>query len=168
LLRCDSVTPGGLLHSATFGDIAGVDDPARRREIILAVAEGRASSARPVPRLFGGAMPLENRMFTGRGALLAELYAALSVVDGTAALTQAAVHGLGGVGKTTLARSMSFGMAPATTESGGSSQPIGWVYWRGWGSWRERWTRICRRIRRRSGRRRVRCGRSRSAAAGSC
>jgi hypothetical protein len=104
VLRCDSATPGGLLHGSAFGDIAGVDDPLRRRDIILAVAEGRAPAARPVPRLFGGAMPLENRMFTGRGALLAELHAALSVVDGTAALTQAAVHGLGGVGNTTLAR----------------------------------------------------------------
>ena len=104
VLRCDSGVPGGLLHSATFGDLFGEDDPAKRRDIILAVAEGRAPASRPVPRLFGGAMPLENRLFTGRGALLADMHAALSVVDGTAALTQAAVHGLGGVGKTSLAR----------------------------------------------------------------
>ena len=104
VLRCDSGVPGGLLHSATFGDLFSEDDRAKRRDIILAVAEGRAPASRPVPRLFGGAMPLENRLFTGRGALLADLHAALSVVDGTAALTQAAVHGLGGVGKTSLAR----------------------------------------------------------------
>jgi hypothetical protein len=52
-------------------------------------------------------MPLENRLFTGRDDLLAAMHAALSAEDDTgalraAALTQAAVHGLGGVGKTPL------------------------------------------------------------------
>jgi hypothetical protein len=49
-------------------------------------------------------MPTENRLFTGREAELDALHAALSSGAGRAALTQAAVHGLGGVGKTSLAR----------------------------------------------------------------
>ena len=104
LLRCDDDNPSGLLSSATYGDLHGVTDPAERRRIILAVARGEAPSARPTPRIFGGAMPPENRLFTGREAELHALHAALSSGTGRAALTQAAVHGLGGVGKTSLAR----------------------------------------------------------------
>ena len=104
LLRCDAETPTGLLHGNTFGNLFGVDDPEERRRIVLSVAEGKAPAARPTPRVFGGTMPLENRLFTGRDDLLAELHTALSAPNATAALTQAAVHGLGGVGKTSLAR----------------------------------------------------------------
>jgi hypothetical protein len=49
-------------------------------------------------------MPPENRLFTGRESELDAVHAALSSGSGRAALTQAAVHGLGGVGKTSLAR----------------------------------------------------------------
>src|SRR5277367_1681063 len=104
VLRCDNAMPGGLLRGSTFGDLVGVTDPAERRRIVLQVARGEAPSARPSPRIFGGSMPLENLLFTGRGDLLAAMHAALSAEDGAAALTQAAVHGLGGVGKTSLAR----------------------------------------------------------------
>jgi tetratricopeptide (TPR) repeat protein len=54
--------------------------------------------------VFGGTMPLANRLFTGRGDLLAAMHTALAAEDASAALTQTAVHGLGGVGKTSLAR----------------------------------------------------------------
>ncbi|HEY1931810.1 MAG TPA: toll/interleukin-1 receptor domain-containing protein [Acetobacteraceae bacterium] len=105
LLRCDDDNPSGLLHSATYGDLHNVADPAERRRIILAVARGDAPATRPSPRIFGGTtMPPENRLFTGREAELDALHAALSSGTGRAALTQAAVHGLGGVGKTSLAR----------------------------------------------------------------
>jgi hypothetical protein len=43
VLRCDSATPTGLLHGTTYGNLAGEDDPVRQRDIILAVAEGRAA-----------------------------------------------------------------------------------------------------------------------------
>ena len=104
LLRCDGSAPAGLLAGITHGVLTGVTDPAERRRIILAVAEGRTPAARPLPRVFGGTMPLANRLFTGRGDLLAAMHTALAAEDAAAALTQTAVHGLGGVGKTSLAR----------------------------------------------------------------
>jgi hypothetical protein len=104
LLRCDDAVPAGLFHGITRGDLIGVTDPDQRRRIILDVAHGRAPASRPVPRVFGGAMPLENLLFTGRDELLADMHAALGTADIPTALTQAAVHGLGGVGKTSAAR----------------------------------------------------------------
>jgi tetratricopeptide (TPR) repeat protein len=104
LLRCDAAIPDGLFHSLTRGDLHGVTDPVERRRIVLAVANGQTPRQRPASRIFGGPMPAENPLFTGRDDLLTELHAALSRGDGIAALTQAAVHGLGGIGKTSLAR----------------------------------------------------------------
>jgi hypothetical protein len=104
LLRCDAADPRGLLSGVVYGDLHAVTDPAERRRIILAVAQGKPLADRPVPRIFGGAMPPENLLFTGREAELDALHTALSSGTGRAALTQAAVHGLGGVGKTSLAR----------------------------------------------------------------
>ena len=50
-------------------------------------------------------MPAWNGNFTGRAALLEAVHASLATTpDEATALTQAAVHGLGGVGKTSLAR----------------------------------------------------------------
>ena len=77
--------PAGLLRSATYGDLADVTDPAERRRIILAVANGQAPAARPTPRVFGGSMPLRNRLFTGREDLLTAMHAALSADDSAAA-----------------------------------------------------------------------------------
>ncbi|HVM86131.1 MAG TPA: TIR domain-containing protein, partial [Candidatus Binatia bacterium] len=104
VLRCDASRPRGLLSGVVYGDLVGVTDAAERKRIILAVARGEGPRLRPGPRIFGGAMPLENRLFTGRGDLLERMHLALAAEDGTAALTLAAVHGLSGVGKTSLAR----------------------------------------------------------------
>jgi TIR domain len=104
LLRCDAATPTGLLHGITCDNLVGVTDPDERRRIVLAVARGEAAVARPTPRIFGGTIPPANLLFTGRDDLLAATHAALAAGDGVTALTQAAVHGLGGVGKTSLAR----------------------------------------------------------------
>jgi tetratricopeptide (TPR) repeat protein len=104
VLRCDDSIPQGLLAGITFGDLSGVTDPAERRRIILAVARGEAPAARMRPRVVGGTMPARNLLFTGRAALLAALHTALTEGSEPTALTQAAVHGLGGVGKTSLAR----------------------------------------------------------------
>jgi Tfp pilus assembly protein PilF len=103
LLRCDRSTPLGLFEGITFGDLVGVQDPAERRRIILKVARGEPTGTRPAPRIFGGTMPPENRLFTGREDLLQAMHTALAA-EGGAALTQVALCGLGGVGKTAAAR----------------------------------------------------------------
>ena len=105
VLRCDAADPRGLLAGVVYGDLHTIQAPDARRREILAVARGEARAGRaPGPRIFGGGMPAENRLFTGRDELLDGLHAALSSGPGAAVLTQAAVHGLGGVGKTALAR----------------------------------------------------------------
>ena len=105
VLRCDDAAPRGLLAGIVYGDLHNVADPERRKRIVLNVALGRPPEDR-VPRgLFGGpAMPLENPLFTGRTDLLTALHEALG--QGATALTQipTTVHGMGGVGKTALAR----------------------------------------------------------------
>ncbi len=120
LLRCDQSTPLGLFEGITSGDLVGVQDPAERRRVILAVARGEAARARPAPRVFGGAMPPANRLFTGRDDLLKALHEALSAEGRAAALTQAAVHGLGGVGKTTAARAY-------VERNGGDYAGVWWI-----------------------------------------
>jgi tetratricopeptide (TPR) repeat protein len=104
LLRCDDAAPSGLLAGITHGVLMGVTEPAERRRIILAVANGEAPAMRSSPRVFGGSMPLANRLFTGREDLLAAMHAALANDDSAAALAEVAMYGLGGVGKTSLAR----------------------------------------------------------------
>ncbi|HME22259.1 MAG TPA: FxSxx-COOH system tetratricopeptide repeat protein [Acetobacteraceae bacterium] len=120
VLRCDDAIPTGLLYSATFGNLVGVANTDERRRIVLQVARGEAPAVRPSPRIFGGSMPLENLLFTGRNELLAAMHAALAAEDGAAALTQAAVHGLGGVGKTSLARAY-------VARHGGDYAGVWWV-----------------------------------------
>ena len=104
LLRCDAAAPAGLLAGITHGVLTGISDPEQRRQIVLAVANGQAPAAPATPRVFGGAMPPRNRLFTGRDDLLTRLHTALTAAADPVALTQTAVHGLGGIGKTSLAR----------------------------------------------------------------
>ena len=114
VLRCDPATPTGLLHADTFGDLNGVTDPAERRRIVLAVAHGETPAARPEPRIFGGGMPLENRLFTGRLDAIAALHGTLSSGG------IAAVRGIGGIGKTSLARRY-------IAEHGGDYAGVWWI-----------------------------------------
>jgi tetratricopeptide (TPR) repeat protein len=100
VLWCDAAQPEGLLHGATAGSLFGVSDPAERERIILDVALGRTPASRRSPRVLGGTMPFRNPLFTGRDTVLAELHTAL----GSGTPNQTVVHGLGGMGKTTLAR----------------------------------------------------------------
>ncbi len=88
VLCCDAADPRGLLSGVVYGDLHGVTDPAECRRIVLAVARGEAPAARPSPRIFGGSMPLENRLFAGRDDLLAAMHAALPAEDDTVALLQ--------------------------------------------------------------------------------
>ncbi|MBV8439192.1 MAG: toll/interleukin-1 receptor domain-containing protein [Hyphomicrobiales bacterium] len=107
VLRCDDVPLRGLLADIVYQDLVGVADPEERRRRILAAAERRSSAQRPQRRrgrTFVG-VPPRIAGFTGRADELDRLDAILTQ-DRPAAVTQvgrAAVQGLGGVGKTTLA-----------------------------------------------------------------
>jgi tetratricopeptide (TPR) repeat protein len=87
-----------------FGDLAGVSDPEKRRAIILDVARGEALKTRGEAPILGGAMPKRNENFTGRKDTLARIKSLLARVESPTALMAVAIQGLGGVGKTTIAR----------------------------------------------------------------
>jgi tetratricopeptide (TPR) repeat protein len=105
VLRCDDVPLAGLLADNVYQDLVGVDDPEERRRRIIAAVEGHSQAVKPPPRPFVG-VPPRVAGFTGRAAALDQLDAIL-IQERPAAVTQsvgrAAVQGLGGVGKTSLA-----------------------------------------------------------------
>ena len=107
ILRCEDVPLRGLFASNVYQDLVGVDDPENRKRRIIAAVEGRSQALRPPPRPFVGAPP-RIASFTGRKAELDRLDAILMSGDKPAAITQAtigraAVQGMGGIGKTSLA-----------------------------------------------------------------
>jgi tetratricopeptide (TPR) repeat protein len=102
ILRVQDVAPPGLLASIVYGDLVNVTDREKRREIILTTAEGRSIGKRRGNQIFHG-VPPRNPDFTGRADLLASLHQMLNLAGKPAAITQAAIYGLGGVGKTSLA-----------------------------------------------------------------
>jgi hypothetical protein len=106
ILRCEDWPLEGLLADNVYQDLVGVEDPEERRRRIIAAAERQSQAAPPPPRPFIG-VPPRIASFTGRKDKLDELDAIL-MRDKPAAVTQAsvgraAVQGLGGVGKTSLA-----------------------------------------------------------------
>jgi len=104
VLRCDDAAPRGILANVVYGDLTGVTDPARRRAIILDVARGEALRARREAPILGGAMPKKNDNFTGRRETLATIKSLLNRGESPTALMAVALQGLGGVGKTSIAR----------------------------------------------------------------
>ena len=108
VLRCEDVPLRGLLADTVYQDLVGVSDPEERRRRIIAAAERHSAAQRPQRRrgrTFVG-VPPRIASFTGRADALDRLDAIL-IKDKPAAVTQigrAAVHGLGAVGKTSLAR----------------------------------------------------------------
>lgn len=105
ILRVENVAPPGLLAPIVYGDLINVTDSEKRREIILATAEGRSIGKRRGEQIFHG-VPPQNPDFTGRVDLLEAIHRSLSTLGQQATVTQAAhlaVYGLGGVGKTSLA-----------------------------------------------------------------
>jgi tetratricopeptide (TPR) repeat protein len=102
VLRVEDCVPTGLLAGRVFGDLVGVTDPAKRRAIILAAAEGRALPRPQAARIVRN-IPPHNPGFVGRDDVLDELHRTLAKADCPTAITQAAIFGLGGIGKTTLA-----------------------------------------------------------------
>jgi len=107
ILRVEDVPLRGLLAPSVYQDLVGVDNPEERRRRILGAAERQSQAPRPPPLPFVGAPP-RITSFTGRAAELDRLDGILVGGDKPAAITQAglgraAVQGLGGVGKTSLA-----------------------------------------------------------------
>ena len=107
ILRCEEVAPLGLLAGKIYQDLFGIDDPEERRRRIIAAAEGQSQALKRPPRPFVG-VPPRIANFTGREAELYRLDSILLEGDKPAAITQAtisraAVAGMGGVGKTSLA-----------------------------------------------------------------
>jgi hypothetical protein len=107
ILRCEDAPMLGLFAPHVYQNLVGIVDPEERRSRILAAAEGRSQALQPPPRPFIG-VPPRIASFTGRTDELDRLDAIL-VQDKPAAVTQqvsvgrAAVQGMGGVGKTSLA-----------------------------------------------------------------
>jgi TIR domain/NB-ARC domain len=106
ILRCEDLPLEGLLADNVYQDLVGVEDHVERKRRIIAAAERHSQAAPPPPRPFIG-VPPRIASFTGRAKQLDELDAIL-MRDKSAAVTQAsvgraAVQGMGGVGKTSLA-----------------------------------------------------------------
>jgi tetratricopeptide (TPR) repeat protein len=106
ILRCEDAPLLGLFAPHVYQDLVGITDAEERRERILAALEGRSQALEPPPRPFIG-VPPRIASFTGRADELDRLDAIL-MKDKPAAVTQAsvgraAVQGMGGVGKTSLA-----------------------------------------------------------------
>ena len=95
----------GHLPANVYQSIVGMADTEDRRRRLIAAAEHQSAGETPRPRPFLG-VPPRIPVFTGRSEELERLDAILTR-DKAAAVTQtigrAAVQGLGGVGKTTLA-----------------------------------------------------------------
>jgi NB-ARC domain len=130
VLRCEDVPLRGLLADNVYQDLVGIEDPEERKRRIIAAAERHSQAAPPPPRPFIG-VPPRIASFTGRSGELDRLDVIL-MRDKPAAVTQAsvgraAVQGMGGVGKTSLAveyahryRSLYAGVCwcPAETRTG--------------------------------------------------
>jgi TIR domain/Tetratricopeptide repeat/NB-ARC domain len=105
VLRCEDLPLAGLLADNVYQDLVGVQDPEERKRRIIAAAERQTQAAPPPPRPFIG-VPPRIASFTGRAEQLDKLDAIL-MHEKPAAVTQtvgrAAVQGMGGVGKTSLA-----------------------------------------------------------------
>ena len=130
ILRCEDAPLLGLFAPHVYQDLVGIRDVEERRSRILAALDGRSQALEPPPRPFIG-VPPRIASFTGRSGELDRLDAIL-MQDKPAAVTQAsvgraAVQGMGGVGKTSLAveyahryRSLYAGVCwcPAETRTG--------------------------------------------------
>src|SRR5262249_52306494 len=106
VLRCEDVPLRGLLADNVYQDLVDIEDPEERKRRIIAAAERQSQAAPPPPRPFIG-VPPRIASFTARAEQLDKLDAIL-IQDKPAAVTQAslgraAVQGMGGVGKTSLA-----------------------------------------------------------------
>jgi tetratricopeptide (TPR) repeat protein len=102
-LRIEDFQPDGLLAAYQYTDLVGVDDPQERRRRILAAVAGAAVDPRAkiavLVKTFHG-VPPRNPHFTGRDVLLDRLHSTL--MGNGASVPQVALHGMGGIGKTSI------------------------------------------------------------------
>jgi tetratricopeptide (TPR) repeat protein len=116
-VRVQPCEPPGLLASRVYIDLVDTDEATAKRLLIAGVGElGARPTEAPFPGTARGAkrfpgqgseitnLPARNRNFSGRGGLLEELHTSLQVEASAAVVPMGAMHGLGGVGKTELAR----------------------------------------------------------------
>lgn len=105
ILRCEDVSPEGLLADVIYQDLVGIEDAHERRRRIIAAAERQSQAIAPPPRPFID-IPPRIPSFTGRDDQLSRLDEIL-IHSKPAVVTQSvqrvAVQGMGGVGKTSLA-----------------------------------------------------------------
>jgi hypothetical protein len=106
ILRGEDAPLLGLFAPHVYQDLVGIEHAKERRSRILAAVEGRSQALEPPPRPFIG-VPPRIASFTGRADELDRLDAIL-MHEKPAAVAQvsvgrAAVQGMGGVGKTSLA-----------------------------------------------------------------
>ncbi len=130
VLRIRPCAPDGLLKSLAFWDLvpllAAPEQGGLLRDVVLAsVRVGRQKDPlSPITRFFEAAKPIlhaeikPTASFTGRAAALDAIGAALERGAKTAITQPAAVHGLGGIGKSTLAREFAWRAAEAGRYSG--------------------------------------------------
>ncbi|BAL89664.1 hypothetical protein AMIS_44440 [Actinoplanes missouriensis 431] len=114
-VRVQPCDPSGLLTTRVYVDLVDVDEQVARKKLLAAAEKDRPRPAGggfppAAAKRFPGAGPVvsnlpgRSRVFTGRAELIDAMYAGLrSDAHGAAAVVSEAVHGLGGVGKTTLA-----------------------------------------------------------------
>ena len=118
-VRVQPCDPPGLLATRVYVDLGDAVEAVARKKLLAAVDQDRPRpSVAPFPgpvgaevsgrTRFPGAgpavvnLPARNPVFTGRTEVIRGVYESLRVL-GPAAVVSGAVHGLGGVGKTTLA-----------------------------------------------------------------
>jgi TIR domain/Tetratricopeptide repeat/NB-ARC domain len=107
VLRCEDVALRGLFAATVYQDLVGVSDPNEQRDRIIAAVQGRSQALRPPPRPFVG-VPPRIANFTGREAVLDRIDQLLNGSgqapnNPKALIGRVAIHGLGGIGKTTIA-----------------------------------------------------------------
>lgn len=99
VLRFEQCEPGGVLAGHVYGDLFGVNDKDKRRDIILAAIKGLPVALPARPKTVHG-VPPRNRDFIGRDDVIGQVHATL-LEDEIAA--PVVLHGLGGIGKSSLA-----------------------------------------------------------------
>jgi tetratricopeptide (TPR) repeat protein len=102
VLRVEYCDPQGLFSAVVFGDLVGIQHPDERKARILAAAEGRMGTVARRPKLFEN-VPPPDLNFIGRDRFVEELHDVLVADTLTTTARMAAIHGLGGIGKTSLA-----------------------------------------------------------------